>query len=37
MEMANHFNLLSEVADLGKSITVEGIQSEIDALTSLID
>ena len=35
--MANHFNLLSEVASLGKGITVESIQAEIDALTELID
>lgn len=35
--MANHFNLLSEVASLGKGITVESIQAEINALTELID
>lgn len=35
--MAHKVNLLGEVASLSKSITVEGIQAEIDALTALID
>lgn len=35
--MAHHFDLLSEVAQMGQEITVESIQAEINALTELID